>query len=218
MMSSDPKPDAIDTTAELVELVQAGDTKALGALLQRYRERLTRVVKFRLDPRLVGRIDPDDVVQESFLEALQRMPSYLADGRMPFFVWLRFLTVQRLIGLHRHHLQAQVRDADREISLVRGSLPGATSADLAARLLGNQTSPSQAVIRAEQKLKLEEALNGMEPLDREVLSLRHFEQLSNLETAEVLELNPTAASNRYVRAIKRLRSILDRGGDPSSRA
>jgi RNA polymerase sigma-70 factor (ECF subfamily) len=203
-----PSADDGDVTTELSALVQSGDAEAFNRLLERFRERLLRVIKFRMDQRLYGRIDPDDVLQEAYLEASQRLASYVADPTMPFFVWLRFITVQKLLGMHRYHLQAQVRDADREISLFRGPLPGATSEDLAARLLGSQTSPSQAIVRAEQKMKLEAALNSMEPIDREVLALRHFEQLANVEVAQVLGLNPTAASNRYVRAIKRLRTIL----------
>jgi RNA polymerase sigma-70 factor (ECF subfamily) len=216
-MSRNPPAGDGDVTAELSALVQSGDQQAFGRLLERFRERLLRVIKFRMDQRLYGRIDPDDVLQEAYLEASQRLASYAANPTMPFFVWLRFIAVQRLLALHRHHLQAQVRDAEREISLFRGPLPGATSEDLAARLLGSQTSPSQAIIRAEQKMKLEAALNSMEPIDREVLALRHFEQLSNVEVAEVLGLNPTAASNRYVRAIKRLRTILEPLADSTHR-
>jgi RNA polymerase sigma-70 factor (ECF subfamily) len=127
---------------------------------------------------------------------------------MPFFLWLRFITGQKLLELHRYHLGAQARDAGREVSLYRGSLPETTSAALAAQLLGHLTRPSEAAIRAETKVRLQEALNRMEPLEREVLALRHFEHLSNAETAQVLGIQESAASKRYLRALKRLKDIL----------
>src|SRR3989442_2789770 len=127
---------------------------------------------------------------------------------MPFFIWLRFITAQRLVMLHWHHLGIEARDVGREVSLYRGALPEATSAALAAQLVGRLTSPSVAAVRAEMKIRLQEALNSMDPMDREVLALRHFEQLSNAETAEVLGIQESAASKRYVRALKKLKEIL----------
>jgi RNA polymerase sigma-70 factor (ECF subfamily) len=127
---------------------------------------------------------------------------------MPFFLWLRFLTGQRLQLVHRQHLGAQMRDAGREVSLHRGAMPQATSVSLAAQLLGRFTSVTQAVQRAEMQLILQEAVNGLDPLDREILALRHFEELSNDETALVLDIKPSAASNRHIRALKRLRDVL----------
>jgi RNA polymerase sigma-70 factor (ECF subfamily) len=118
------------------------------------------------------------------------------------------LTGQRLLALHRQHLGARMRDAGQEIALPHGPMPQAASESLAAQLLGHLTSPSEAAIRAELQFRLQEALNQMDPVDREVLVLRHFEELSNQETAAVLGLQKAAASNRYVRALKRLRVIL----------
>src|SRR6266511_2862536 len=138
----------------------------------------------------------------------RRSPEYLANPAVPFFLWLRMLTGQRLLMVHRQHLGAQMRDAGQEVSLHRGALPQATSASLAAQLLGRLTSPTQAAARAEFQIRLQEALNSMDPLDREVLVLRHFEELSNNETAEVLGIQKSAASNRYVRALKRLKDAL----------
>ncbi len=117
--------------------------------------------------------------------------------------------------LHRHHLGAQARDAGREVSLFRGPLPAADSRSLAAQLLGRLTTPSQAAVRAEIQLRMQEALNSMDALDREILALRHFEELSNTEAAAVLGLQKSAASNRHVRALKRLKEILD--GTPGLR-
>lgn len=202
-----------DDCVELLHQARNGNSQAVGDLLERFRNRLERIVSFRLDRRLCGRVDPADVVQEAFLECIARMPEYFSQERMPFFLWLRFITVQKLLIVHRQHIGTKARDAAREISLWHGPLPGASSADLAAQLLGRFTTPSQAAVRAETRLKLEQAINSMEPIDREVLALRHFEQLNNHETADLLNINPTTASNRYVRAIKRLKSILDQNPD-----
>jgi RNA polymerase sigma-70 factor (ECF subfamily) len=180
-----------------------------GAALARHRRRLRRMVELRLDRRLRGRIDPSDVVQEAYLEAARRREEYLAEqSPMPFYLWLRFLTAQSLQALYRRHLGAQARDAGREVALFQGRMPEATSAALAAQLLGRDTRASQAAIRAERKIRLEQALNAMDPTDREVLALRHFEQLSNAECARVLELSESAATKRYVRAMRRLKDIL----------
>jgi RNA polymerase sigma-70 factor (ECF subfamily) len=192
----------------LLQRAAAGDAAALGELLEGQRKRLRRMVKLRLDPRLQGRVDPSDVLQEAYLEATQRLAEYVREPKMPFFLWLRFLTGQRLLQVRRRHLGTEARDAGREISLHQGAMPAASSASLAAQLLGKLTAPLQAAIRAEMKLRLQEALTSMEPLDREVLALRHFEQLSNSETAEVLGITPSGASSRYVRALKRLKDLL----------
>jgi RNA polymerase sigma-70 factor (ECF subfamily) len=166
------------------------------------------MVQVRLDRRLQGRVDPSDVLQEAQLDVLRRAAEYAANPTMTPYLWLRYLTAQRLMILHRHHLGAQMRAAGQEVSLYRGALPEATSVSLAALLLGRVTSPTQAAQRAEMKIRLQEALNGMDPIDREVLTLRHFEELGNSETAEVLGIGKTAACNRYLRALKRLREIL----------
>ena len=195
-----------DVVAQLQ--VQGTDPKALGDVWERYRERLRRLVRLRLDRRLQGRVDPSDVLQEAFLDFQARARDYVQQPDMPFFLWLRFLTGQRLQLIHRHHLGIQMRDAGREVSLQRGAMPQATSVSLAAQLLGRFTSVTQAVQRAEMQLILQEAINAMDPLDREILALRHFEELSNEETAQVLGIKPSAASSRHVRALKRLRESL----------
>jgi RNA polymerase sigma-70 factor (ECF subfamily) len=194
--------------SDLLRRAGEGDTAALGELLEGHRKRLRRMVRLRLDPRLQGRIDPSDVIQEAFLDAAQRLADYLRDPRMPFFLWLRFLTGQKLLTLRRRHLGTEARDAGREVSLHQGAMPEASSACLAAQLLGKVTAPLQAAIRAELKVRLQDALNAMDPLDREVLALRHFEHLNNTETAVVLGITPSGASSRYLRALKRLKDIL----------
>ncbi len=203
---TDSTPGAPD---DLLERALSGDESALAALFDGYRDRLRRMIRLRLDRRLSGRVDSSDVLQEAYLDVRKRLPEYARDpAAMPFHLWLRLVTGQRLTDLHRHHLGAQMRDAGMELSLHRGPFPQADSISLAAQLLGKITSASKAAIRAEHKLIVQEALNGMDPIDREVLALRHFEHLSNEETAQVLGLTRSAASNRYVRALKRLKGIL----------
>lgn len=193
---------------ELVERLRQGDDQALGELFSRFRERLWKLVNFRLSPRLSGRVDADDVLQESYLAAAERIRHFLDNPSISIFVWLRLIVLQTLTDVERRHLGARMRDANREVSLQVQPAGQSTSFSLAAQLLGNLTSPSQAAIRAEQASQLEAAIDNMNPIDREVLALRHFEELTNQETAEVLEIEEKAASIRYVRALKRLKEIL----------
>jgi RNA polymerase sigma-70 factor (ECF subfamily) len=197
------------TADDLVRQAQRGDDAALGALFTRCRDRLRKMVLLRLDRRLYGRLDASDVLQEVYLDAARRFPQYTAAPTVPVYLWLRALTGQRLIDLHRQHLGAHMRDAALEVSLYRGALPQASSASMAQQLLAGLTSPTQAVVRAELQLQLQEALNDLDPLDREVVVLRHFEELNNVETAQVLGIEPPAASKRYIRAIRRLKAVLN---------
>lgn len=202
-----------DNSGEVSDLLQraaAGDQEALRQLFSRYRDRLKRMVHLRLSRRISGRVDDSDVVQEAFLEISQKLPEYAKAPQLPLFLWMRHITGLKLTEIHRRHLGTQLRDADREVSLHRGGLPMADSVSLAAQLLGKLTTPSQAAIKAEQRIFVQEALNSMDPIDREVLALKHFEQLSTSEIAEVLGLSKAGAGSRYLRAIKRLRDILER--------
>jgi RNA polymerase sigma-70 factor (ECF subfamily) len=196
-------------TKRLLERARSGDQSAVGALLEAHRARLQRMVALRLDRRLRGRIDEADVLQDAFLEALRRMDEYLRQPPMPFYLWLRFITGQRLQSLCREHLGAQMRDVRRETPIQRAAYPEATSEALAAQLLGKLTTPSEALMRSEMKARLHEALDSMEPFDREIIALRNFEQLGNAEAAQVLGLGVSTASKRYIRAITRLREILE---------
>jgi RNA polymerase sigma-70 factor, ECF subfamily len=201
-----------DHADELLDRARRSDPLALAELFDRYRDRLKHMVRLRLDRRLAGRLDASDVLQEAFIEASKRLVPRPREREMPAFLWLRLVTGQKLTDLHRHHLGAKMRDAGMEVSLHRGALPQASSVSLAELLLGRLTSPTRAAQRAEMQRRLQEALNRMDPIDREVLVLRHFEELSNVETAQALGLETTAASNRYIRALKRLREVL--GGFP----
>lgn len=196
-------------TNRLIAQVFEGNSQAWEQLLGRHQERLRRMVSLRLDRRLQGRIAPSDVIQEASLDAVQRLPEYVASPSVPFFVWLRYLTAQRLAEQHRRHLGAKARDVSREVGLFcHGALPEATSAALAAHLLGRETTPSEAAIRSERRWRLQEALNAMAPIEREILALRHYEQLSNGEVATVLGIDKSAASKRYARALVRLKELL----------
>jgi RNA polymerase sigma-70 factor (ECF subfamily) len=197
------------TDDELLQAARGGDEGALAVLVERHRGRLERMVRLRMDPRLQGRVDAADVVQDAYLSVRGKFPHYAADPRLPFFLWLRLEVSQKLLDVHRFHLQTQMRDAGQEIALHRGALPAVSSLSLAEQLLGKLTSASQAAMRAELKLRVQEALNGMDPQDHEVLVLRHFEELSNAETAEVLGIKPSAACNRYVRALKRIKDVFE---------
>ncbi|MBL8725288.1 MAG: sigma-70 family RNA polymerase sigma factor [Planctomycetes bacterium] len=183
--------------------LRQGDDGALAVLLELQRDRLLRMVQFRLDPRLVGRLDAEDVVQEAFLEAGKRLAAFRADQK-PFHLWMRLITQQTLIDLHRKHLGAQMRSAGRELVASAHS----QSATLSGLFVGHFTSPSNAVMREELRQRVEQALASMDEIDREVLVLRHFEDLSNKEAAEVLGIQENAASNRYVRALGRLKGFL----------
>ncbi len=205
---SEPGAIGSDEEAELLQRAVAGDQQALHALFSHHRDRLKRMVHLRLSRRLAGRIDDSDVVQESLMDVSKRLPEYVKDPQTSFFLWLRNVTALKLAEVHRRHLGTQLRDADREVTLHRGGLPMADSVSLAAQLLGKLTAPSQAAIKAETRLLVQEALNSMDPIDREVLALKHFEQLSTAEIAEVLGLSKAGAGSRYLRAIKRLREIL----------
>jgi RNA polymerase sigma-70 factor (ECF subfamily) len=195
-----------------------GDPSSWEALVEDSRPRLRRMVAFRLDHRLQGRVDPSDVLQDAYLAAWQDLPAYLHSPAMPFFLWLRGIAGNKLRELHRHHLGTQMRDPRREVSICDGAMPETTTAALAAQLLGDFTRASEHVLRAEVKLRLQDALNSMDPLDREVLALRHFEQLSPTETAEVLGIKEKAAGMRYVRALRRLKEILSSLSDDWQRS
>ncbi len=195
-------------TDQLLERLRVGDRRALAELFQQHRDRLRRMVELRMDARLQGRIDASDVLQDGFLDLAKRVDSYLSDPSLPVFLWLRLVVSDRLAMIHRHHLGTQMRDVSQEVSLYRDPLPQASSAALAAMLLGRLTSPSNAAIRAEQILQVQEAVNSLEPLDREIVALRHFEQLSRAETAEVLGITEEAGAKRYIRALKKLKAIL----------
>jgi RNA polymerase sigma-70 factor (ECF subfamily) len=197
---------------DLLARAAAGDAAAWGALVTTHHERLARMVHFRMDPRLRARLDADDVLQDAFVEAAEHRGDFFrATPAVSLFLWLRGVVGNKLLEVHRQHLGTRMRDAKRERSLDRGSdstSAGQTSAALCAQLTAGLTRPSVAAVRGEIRLRLTEALDRMDPTDREVLALRHFEQLSNREAADVLGIQERAAAKRYLRALERLKQIL----------
>ena len=199
-----------ETNGGLEELggrLKRGDAEALAELFSLHRPRLWRTVNFRLGGRLAGRVDPDDVLQESYLAAAQRIEHFARDSSASPFLWLRMIVLQVLTDVYRRHLGTQKRDAGKELPIF-GQYSQATSASMAIHLVGDWTSPSQAAIRGESLDIVERAIAAMDPIDQEILALRHFEELSNGEVAESLGIQPKAASIRYMRALKRLKEIL----------
>jgi RNA polymerase sigma-70 factor (ECF subfamily) len=200
---TDPKKDE----SALLERLIGGDNSALGDLFALHRDRLWRMVNFRLDRRLGTRLDADDILQEAYVDASQRIEHYTADPTKSFYIWLRLIVTQTMIDVHRRHLGTQKRDIRRE-QKKQVAYPEATSISLARRLIGSVATPSQAAVKAEALEQLEQALEKMDPTDQEVLALRHFEELTNTEVSEVLGIQQKAASIRYVRAIARLKDVL----------
>jgi RNA polymerase sigma-70 factor (ECF subfamily) len=197
-----------DEIEEMVDGLRRGETEALAPLFAHHRDRLRRMIDFRLDARLRGRVSTSDVLQEAYIDGLKRLQHFRADPDVPFFVWLRTITLQRLIQVHRQHLGAQARNAAREVSL--GPMGGTeASSEKMIELVGDLTSPSQAAVKVEMMARVRAALDQLGPLDREILALRHFEELSNHEVAALLGIQAAAASKRYVRAIERLREALE---------
>ena len=180
---------------------------SLAELFSRHRDRLGRMVEFRLDGRLKGRVAASDVLQEAYIDALKRLPHYQADPGMPFFLWPS-LDHGPAAGRGPSSASGGPDPGRRPGGADRSAEgPSASSARM-IELIGDLTSPSQAVQRAETMSQLQQALDGLDPIDREVLALRHFEELSNQEAAAVLEIQPAAASKRYVRALERLKDAL----------
>lgn len=207
-------PELPDNDGDLREALLRGDSASLGELFARHRDRLWRIVTFRIDPRLRSRLDPDDLLQEAFLDAARRLPHYQKVPEMSPFVWLRQVVKQTMIDHHRRHLKTQRRNAARDaVAPAAGNFPVGTFVSLVGQLLGHCTSPSQVAMRDEVARQLEAALADMEEIDQEVLALRHFEELSNQEVAEVLGIQEKAASIRYVRALRRLKQELDKFPD-----
>lgn len=192
---------------DVLQRLNEGGEEALAEIFSEFRPRLERMVEFRLDARLRERVDAADVAQEAYIEIARRINDYITSPDVSFYVWVRQITWQTLVGVHRRHLGLK-RSPKAEVRIHQRKTPNATTYSLAGRLLASLTSPSEAAMKQESLVQLREALETIEETDREVLALRHFEQLSNNEVAEILGLSKTAASNRYVRALKRLGDIL----------
>ena len=198
-------------TQKLLDQAQQGETSAVGQLLDQHRAPLRRMIDLRLDPVLGRRVDASDIVQDVLLEASRRLADYLKNPLMPFHLWLRHIAKDHIIDAHRKHRLAKRRSVDREQS-ARPALADESSIDLAAQLFDQELTPASAAIRQEMQRRLEAALASMDEPDREMILMRHFEQLSNQEVAATLDLTEAAASMRYLRALRRLRALLAKEG------
>jgi len=187
-------------------MIESGQS-SLAEIFDAHRNRLERIVAFRLAPKIQSRVDPSDILQEAYIEIARRYDEYLVDPKVSIFVWMRQITLQKMMDVHRLHFREK-RDANREQRYLLEPTSQATCLSIARFLIDEIMSPSQAVIEAEETQRLQLALESMNEIDREVLALRHFEQLGNAQVAEILGLTPTAASNRYIRAAARLGEIL----------
>jgi RNA polymerase sigma-70 factor (ECF subfamily) len=192
-------------TDHLLERVANGDRAARDDLLERHRRRLRRMVVVRFDPRLIARVDPSDVVQETLAEAAAQLDRYLQERPLPFYPWLRQLAERRLIDLHRRHVQAGRRSVTREEA---AGLPDRSAVALAERLVDRHSSPSAGPRRQERRERVRAALAAMPEQDREVLVLRILEGLPTRETAAVLQISEVAVRSRQVRALARLKVLL----------
>lgn len=197
-----------ESTEALLARAAQGDDVALASMITRYTERLKRMIGLRMDRRLRGRVGASDIVQEALVEAQRRLRDYERDPPMTFFLWLRAIAADKLMNAHRAHLGTQKRDAGREISLYRRPMPEACSVSIAQQLVGQITSPTRAIARAEAQLLVQEVLNGMDPIDREILILKYFEDLSTSEAAAELGIKRSTAGKRYIAALKRLKQAL----------
>jgi RNA polymerase sigma-70 factor (ECF subfamily) len=206
--------------ASLLARAAGGDLDAWGSLLARHQPRLACLVSFRLDPRVRGRIEAADVMQEAFIAATRRRDEFFGQSTQSLFLWLRWMVGNTLLEVHRHHLGARMRDARREAGANPRSGAGpngdggrdrdgdSTRAALVAQLTCGGTGPATAAGRAEVEARVTEALGKLDATDREVVALRHFEQLTNAEAAQVLGIQERAAAKRYLRALERLRDVL----------
>jgi RNA polymerase sigma-70 factor (ECF subfamily) len=190
----------------LLERLRKREPDALAELFARYRPQLKRMVELRLDPRVGTRVAPSDILQDAYLDAAARTDHFFRREGVSFYVWLRLVVNQSLVNMHRRHLNAGKRGVDREAA---PAWTPATSISLARQLVAQMQSPSEIISREETLSQVQVALEGLEHLDREILTLRHFEELSNNEVAELLGLQKAAASNRYIRALGRLRAALE---------
>lgn len=192
---------------DILERIRKGDPQAIGDLFQVHRSKLWRVVSLRLDHRIYRRVSVDDVLQEAFLDVSRRISEFLSNPTLPVYIWMRSLTIQRMLMIQRTHMGVAARSVSKEVRPAMRE--GFVSSDsMAGQLVSHLTSPSQAILRVELQQKVREALDEMDPLDREVLALRHFEELPNNEVALVLGISKDAASKRHIRALMRLKAIL----------
>lgn len=208
-----------DKTDVLLRRAKEGCDDAVNQLLERHRVPIRRMVEMRLDRKVQRRIDVSDVVQDVMVEASGRLTKYLDDPAMAFHLWLRQIAWDHIIDTYRRHRVSAKRNMDREQPIEAVGAPDNSTLDLAIQLCDPAMTPAAVATQREIAEKVEAAIERLDENDRDVILMRHYEHLSNLEIAEVLGLNPPAASMRYLRAVRRLRALLeeeDAGGASSS--
>jgi len=197
-----------EDTDKLLDDARDGKVGALDELFVRFREPLRRVIDLRLDPVLARRVDASDIVQDVLIEANQRLTEYLKSPHMPFHLWLRHLAQDRIIDTHRRHRTAQRRSIDKEQPINRPAWADESSNSLVAQLVSTDRTPASEAIQGELVRRLTTAINELAEDDREIILMRHHEQLANQDVAKLLKLTEAAASMRYLRALRRLRGVL----------
>ena len=200
-----------EKTEELLLDARGGDEKAINRLMERHLEALQRLIAMRLDQRIRRRVGVSDVVQEVLVEANRRLQDYLAKPAMPFHLWLRHLAQDRIIDAHRRHRASAKRSVDRERPLVAAAAGDRSTLRLVAQLQDAELTPAAAATQQEMARQVEHAISNLDDQDAEIIIMRNYEQLSNQEVAQALELTEPAASMRYLRAIRRLRAMLTDG-------
>jgi RNA polymerase sigma-70 factor (ECF subfamily) len=195
-------------TDTLLERASTGDQSAVVELFSVHRPRLRQMVAVRMDPRLNARVDPSDVVQDILMEASRAFEDFVRDRPLPFYAWLRQLAWQRLYDLHVRHVRSQKRSTAREAAGGGTGLSDESVMELARQVVASGTSPSMHVFRKELRYRVQNALSQMSDLDREVLVMRHLEQLSAKEIAAIIDVSESAVNMRHLRALRRLRGLL----------
>lgn len=183
-------------------------TPEADALLFAQRDSLRRMIGMRLDPAISSREDASDIVQNVMIEAHRRLGEYLKKPTMPFLLWLRHIAMDHIIEAHRRHRQAQRRSLDREQSIHSSLGKDDSDADLGDPFVDRAMTPASAAIQSEIRNRIEESIEAMPEEDRLILRLRHKDQLSNQEVAVILKISEAAASMRYLRAIRKLKTGL----------
>jgi RNA polymerase sigma-70 factor, ECF subfamily len=211
LMASALPPGSLDDTDHLLRNAAAGDTVAIETLLERHRKRLRRMIALRLDDRLSARIDASDVVQEALADAARKLADYALARPLPFYPWLHRLAAERLAEVHRRHRRSKARSVARE-EADAFAWPDGSAQLMVDRLAANDTTPSHALLRDEQRRHLLAALQELAPIDREVLMMHYLEELSFPEIAAILAIGEGAAKMRHLRALRRIRALMSSDG------
>lgn len=201
--------DSVETPSSITPKSDEETQQLVTQMFEQHHDRLLRMIEVRMQPELRSRVDSSDVLQESFIEALRQLRTGVSAPKYSTLVWLRLIVGQQLVSMYRRYFQTQKRDMSKECSIYR-QRPQADPTSTSVFLVGQLTSPSVAARRHELIEKMRECLEQLSPSDREIISLRHFEQLSNKETAEELGVAPNAASVMYLRALKKFKPILEK--------